>query len=236
MSDSVHAITCEVFADALMPLLEGELDGATRLAMEAHARHCAECGALLADLRRIEHDAARLPTLHPSRDLWSGVQARIQAPVVPLAARRPLWMSPRVLGFAAAAAILVAAGIGYGAARYTTAPAVSLQAAATRATDVPSPVSAGVRLASATPQAVEHSYDAEIAGLRAIITQRRPRLDSSTVAILEHNVAVIDSAIAQCKAALAKDPRSRFLMQSLNQSLGTKVQVLRTVAALPSTT
>jgi hypothetical protein len=92
------------------------------------------------------------------------------------------------------------------------------------------------RAANATPNAVEHSYDAEISGLRTIIAQRRGQLDTATVHVLERNLAVIDSAIAQCKTALGKDPRSQFLIESLNQSLDTKVQILRMTAALPSAT
>ena len=263
MSGTIPTITCEVFGEKLMDFLEGDLDGATRAAMEAHARRCAACGALLADLRHIAHDAAALPALTPSRDLWSGIAPRLDAPVVPIAARRPMWKSPRLLGIAAAAAIVFAAVLGYQAARRTApaavapaaqmaqipaaahdSPAAATLTPATSAAPAPaaaSPASNGARLAAnraatATPAAVEKSYDGEIAGLRAIIDQRRGHVDSATVAVLERNLSVIDSAIAQCKSALAKDPDSEFLLQSLNQSLDTKVQLMRMTAGLPSTT
>lgn len=261
MSGTTPTMTCDVFSQRLMDFLEGDLDGATRAAMEAHTRQCAACGALLADLRRIGAEAGRLPALSPSHDLWNGIAQRIDAPVVALAGRRPRWKSPRLLGLAAAAAIVLAAGLGYEAARHTTpssaavAPAsvAALPPAAVDSARVPAPVQtarvaargavdsaraslAANRVANATPQAVEKSYDAEIKGLRAIIAQRRSQLDTTTVNILERNLAVIDSAIVQCKSALAKDPNSQFLMQSLNQSLDTKVQILRMTAALPSAT
>ncbi|HEX8724495.1 MAG TPA: zf-HC2 domain-containing protein [Gemmatimonadaceae bacterium] len=264
MSGSTPTITCEVFADRLMDFLEDDLDGAARAAMEAHARRCAECGALLADLRRVSRDASRLPSLAPSRDLWAGIAERIEAPVVGLAGRRRLWTAPRLGGLAAAAALLLAAGLGYRALRHAgsapSVPAVHVAAATpsgsdTARTAAPSPAPdqapasaasggsegaharlAASRAAEATPQAIEKSYDGEIAGLRAIIKQRHSRLDSATVAVLEHNLAVIDSAIAQCKTALARDPNSRFLMQSLSQSLDIKVQLMRMTAGLPSAT
>ena len=110
------------------------------------------------------------------------------------------------------------------------AAAVSASAGASQAT------LAANRRAAATPSAVEQSYDQEIAGLRAVLDTRRSRLDPATVPVIEKNLAVIDSAIAQCKAALVKDPASRYLMQSLSQSLDTKVQLLRIAAALPSRT
>ncbi len=47
---------------------------------------------------------------------------------------------------------------------------------------------------------------------------------------------MIDTAIADCKKAIANDPSSRFLIESLNQSLQTKVELMRTAAMLPSRT
>jgi len=88
---------------------------------------------------------------------------------------------------------------------------------------------------TAIKPAAEQTYEAEISRLRAVLNYRRPQLDSSTVAVVEHNLRVIDDAIAQCKQALRKDPASRFLMESLNDALDTKVQLLRTAATLPST-
>jgi len=79
-------------------------------------------------------------------------------------------------------------------------------------------------------------YDVQIAALRAIVEQRRGQLDSQTVAVIERNLAVIDTAIAQSKAALAKNPRSRFLADQLDRALDTKVELLQTVALLPSRT
>jgi hypothetical protein len=65
---------------------------------------------------------------------------------------------------------------------------------------------------------------------------RRDQLDPVTVAIIERNLAVIDTAIAESKAAIVRDPASRFLIESLNQSLQMKVELMRTAAVLPSRT
>jgi hypothetical protein len=54
--------------------------------------------------------------------------------------------------------------------------------------------------------------------------------------VLEQSIAVIDSAIAQSRAALIKDPASGFLATQLNHSLEKKVELLRTAALLPSRT
>jgi len=88
---------------------------------------------------------------------------------------------------------------------------------------------------SARPSATT-TYEREIAGLRRILRERRSDLDSTTVAVLETNLTVIDQAIAQSRAALAKDPASRFLGQQLNSALDKKLELLRTAALLPSRT
>ena len=97
---------------------------------------------------------------------------------------------------------------------------------------------ATVRLVSAAPllQETEPVYDREIGTLRRIVRDRHSQLDPATIAVLEQSVAVIDSAIAQSRAALAKDPASGFLATQLNYSLEKKVELLRTAALLPART
>ena len=80
----------------------------------------------------------------------------------------------------------------------------------------------------------EQVYSSEIARLRTIVQQRRSQLDPVTISVIERNLKVIDDAIAQCRLALAKDPASRFLMESLNSALETKVELLRTATMLPA--
>jgi hypothetical protein len=89
------------------------------------------------------------------------------------------------------------------------------------------------QLSAVAPAAA--TYDREIAALRRIVQQRRAELDPTTVAVLERNMRLIDDAIAQSRAALARDPRSGFLGQQLERALDQKLDLLRTVALLPRT-
>jgi hypothetical protein len=82
--------------------------------------------------------------------------------------------------------------------------------------------------------ASEISLAPEIARLQVILHQRRQDLDPSTVKIVEENLKIIDAAVKQSRAALAKDPESGFLTEQLDDMLQKKVQLLRTVALLPS--
>ena len=193
------------------------------------------------ELEAIARRAAQLPLLSPSRDLWSGIEARIQAPVIafpqadeavpaaaPLAA--PARLPWRRLTIAASLLIAVTAGVTYTiVARSGTAPLAETGDSAT--VDGPLPVTPALPVSTAS--AVQ-TFDREIGAMRNIIDQRRGDLDSATIAVLEKNLKVIDAAIAESKAALAKDPASAFLMDRLTHAYDTKLQLLSGVAAIPS--
>ena len=80
------------------------------------------------------------------------------------------------------------------------------------------------------------AYDREIAMLQNIVKDRKSQLDSATIATIERNLQIIDAAIAQSKAALARDPASRMLGEQLTHALDKKVELLRTAAMLPAST
>jgi hypothetical protein len=266
-----NTVLCDEFAERLADLLERDVDEATRAALEAHALSCDECGALLADLRKVRIDASSLPALTPSRDLWKGIADRIDAPVIPLhvAAGETVTTSRRWRrwsSLAAAAAVLVA--VTSITTRYftmrtqqsgSTAIVASrdLSDSAVRDTAATSSVAARPDDTASTPRSAEtvtpatarnatrlvsnkvkpsaeQVYATEIDRLHRIVEQRRSQLDPITVSVIERNLKVIDDAIAQCRVALDRDPASRFLMQSLNNALETKVELLRTAALLPA--
>jgi hypothetical protein len=265
-------MNCERFADALGDLLERDVDEATRSRLEAHAASCAECGPLLADLRTLRVDAANLPVLAPSRDLWSGIAKRIETPVVEIApggaverwndgtVERPKterhWISPRWAGLAAAGIVAVTAVITHQVTKSTINVASPAQTVAAVPSAVPTAAAPAVAPTRDTTGTIDTSsvqtlqrpsvlpvsirpsaesvYDREITRLRVIIAARRSTLDTATVGVIERNLKIIDEAIAQCRDALQRDPASRYLIESLNDALDTKVQLLRTAAMLPA--
>ncbi|HEU4995035.1 MAG TPA: hypothetical protein VFT29_09445 [Gemmatimonadaceae bacterium] len=272
---TTHAITCAQFSDQLMAYMEQQTDDATRVSLERHALACATCGPLLADLRELRVEAANLAELTPSRDLWSGIAARIETPVVPIrktrwtAAERAVIMRRSVGSVLIAASLVAAAGLGYLAARTrpntpggqvasvtpkpdtpkatmpesTSSPAAEIVPSTSVAQVSDPAVSGATTSATPTPAVLPAAYtrlvadyDREIARLRALLEQRRGQLDPVTIAIIEKNLQVIDTAISDCKRAIARDPASRFLIESLNQSLQSKLELMRTAAQLPSRT
>ncbi|HEU6452011.1 MAG TPA: zf-HC2 domain-containing protein [Gemmatimonadaceae bacterium] len=250
MNESVF--DCEELESLLPRYLEGELDAAERRAVERHATVCERCAALLEDVATIVRDARELPTLTPSRDLWSDIEARIQPDIVPLSAARmereartpyasPRWTTAR-LAAAAAALVVSTAGVTYVATTHLDATRTTVAASGPAGSGSPdgraigsSPAPSG-SVHNASSLSSEQIYDQEIAHLQTIVRERRSLLDTATIAVIQRNLAVIDSAIAQSRAALAADPNSRFLNEQLNSVLGQKVELLRTAALLPART
>ena len=268
---TTNAMNCELFSDQLMAYLENEVDDVTRSAIERHSVTCAECGALMADLRKLRFDASNLPTLKPSRDLWSGIAARIETPVLDIGTAREATVVPASVSTrrwwrsaVIAASLVGAAGIGYFAAgakgnqtvgspvaegtvdsvtNIAVVPDTALPVPPSAESREPRGIAATPAAAPAAPTEVELAlktltgdYDREITRLRALIEERRNQLDPVTVAVIEKNLKVIDTAVEDCKKAIVRDPASRFLIESLNQSLQTKVELMRTAALLPSRT
>lgn len=248
-------MTCAELQAHLQDLLEGDLGQATLDRMNLHRLECAACDALVRDLLEIPVQAAKLPDLEPARDLWEGIESRIGAevvefpvapmaepgavvespaafvaPVSPLAAAPLRRQLPAAWKSLLAASVLVAATA---AITWTvsTRTAPQLATAADTGFALAMDGTRNVRLASG--QTLDQTYDREIAALRKIVDERRPDLDSATVNALQKNIAIIDQAIAACKAALAQSPSSSFLIDRLTDAYDSKLRVLRAVAGIP---
>ena len=76
------------------------------------------------------------------------------------------------------------------------------------------------------------TFEREIGALRLIVDERFTELDTATVRELRRNLDIIDRAIADSRAALARDPRSALVSSQLDRALQTKLDLLRRVALL----
>jgi hypothetical protein len=117
-------------------------------------------------------------------------------------------------------------------------PAAALASETPRSSARVPPGQGGARPSGPAPRASDvtqaSEYSRDVAQLRAIVTQRRTELDSSTIAVLEKNLELIDRAIAESRAALQRDPASEFLADQLARAMTKKVAILRTAALLPA--
>jgi hypothetical protein len=183
----------------------------------------------------------------PSRDLWGGIAARIEAPVIELKPRQAPVPARRTWQMAAAAVVLMAvsSGVTYlltGDGRRETGDVLASSSSIPDSVTSPMPnvvaprprpSSGGSVLIVNEPSAPEITYDQEITRLRVILDQRRNDLDSTTVAAVEKSLKAIDLAISDARRALAGDASSEFLNEQLNRALEKKLGVLRRVALLP---
>lgn len=123
---------CAEFEAQVSEFVDDALPTSTSAQMRVHAATCAACSALALDIAAIVSDAGVLPALTPSRDLWSGVEAGLDTPVVAIgaAARAPAhrhFFSLRMLAAAAVLLVTVSSGATY----------VLMHASATPTTDAP---------------------------------------------------------------------------------------------------
>jgi hypothetical protein len=248
---------CDLMCERLSAYIEGDLTPDEQARAEQHLGECETCAEALVELRAIAGEAAQLPLLSPSRDLWAGIEARISTPITLLdsAPARVRRAPQRQWQYAIAAAALVAVGAG---ATYLLAvrPGATTSPAGSVATNAPprnqdtlrTPSNAPTQASPVAPAAATASrvslrkkemsatriYDHEISLLDSLVHTRRESLDPKTVKIIEQNLKIIDKAIAESRAALANDPKSPLLTNQLDNVLGSKVELLRTVAFLPT--
>lgn len=254
MSD--QQMECTTFEALLADFLDGGLEAGTYAACERHRAGCAACHALVADLDAIVDTARALPLPSPSHDLWSGIEARLDTPVIDLAAARQrasAVVSPtmvwRRLAVAAVALVTLSAGVTWTIARRDTPETVVAERRAVpeaiavdddqgnRATEFrPSAPGSTNAVLAASPRArtfaIDSLYGSEIAMLRTVADERLGLLDSSTVAVVQRNLDIIDRAIRESREALAADPNSGFLLEQLDRAYERKVDLLRRLTLL----
>jgi anti-sigma factor ChrR (cupin superfamily) len=226
----------------LSDYLDGDLAAAERVALDAHLAGCSECTQTLAELRAVTVRVTRLEASEPVPDLWPGIAARIgvEDSRGALGARTRRAWRDRLWTFTlpqlAAAGFLLALLSGATVwmalnSRPSPAPDGSRTSLAAR----PGPLSPTTGGATVVVAGFESQrYDAAIAEMEQVLAQHRAELDSSTVRIIEQNLAVIDQATDQARRALAADPANPYLNGHLAEQMRRKVDLLRQATALVS--
>lgn len=214
--------TCDT--DILSSYLDDELADAERARVEFHLTGCAECREVLADLASIREAAPALTAIesHPAADLWPGVLTRIR----PARSRAVSlsWMQ-------AIAAGLVLAVVSGGGVWLTMRDGAGADVGTNVATTADAVSASG---GSAVPVADfgDAAFDSAVKDLREALENGRNRLDAQTIQVLETNLAAIDRAIAEARAALAADPANVSLNTYLAGVRRRKLDLLRTAGEL----
>ena len=233
-------MTADPWTDRLSEYVDRELPDPERIALEAHLADCADCRGTVELLQAVQRRAARLPDREVRHDLWPAIAAMIgsESPlrperetVRPIAPRRRYAFSLPQLAAAGIALAMVSGGAVW-LARDASGPAAPAAVATTPAPDAAPDTDAA--LASRAALRAERTFDAAVADLQAVLDAGRDRLDPGTVSVLEKNLAVIDSAVAEAQRAVAADPANAYLNSHLVRTLRRKVELLRQAATLVS--
>ena len=163
----------------------------------------------------------------PSRDLWTGVAARLEP------RRKHFTFTLSQLAVAASLLMAVASGVTYLASNRPAPASVGQPQEIIQAYTVDVPVEPGGQIVPAN--FADAQFNAAVEDLERILREERGRLDPRTVLILERNLKAIDSAITEARMALEQDPANPFLNSHLADARRRKLDLLRHATELAST-
>jgi anti-sigma-K factor RskA len=208
------------WTDRLSEYVDGELANGERHALETHLATCAECRAIVEDLRKVMGRARALDDRAPKADLWPGIHTRLTPGRRPgvIRSRRFTFNVPQLIAASIALVLLSGGGVWMALNR--------------------EPTSVRIATGSSRPdneRTVAYwtgRTDAAIADLQEDLQRNESRLDTATVRVVRENLALIDRAIGQARAALDADPNNAYLNLHLADTMRRKLELLRRINAI----
>lgn len=214
--------------------VDGLLPPAVRTAFEKELEQDPALRADVEGLRSLISNASGLPReIAPPRDLWEYIAPRLRPRASqPPATRRRAWSnSAKGLAYAAAAALIFAAGMWYaGTDRSGSTPAAVPPIALPANDGLNGTPANGVELAAF--KQVESEYAEVRTALHDMFDQVRPNLAPETVQVIDDSLKTIDNAIREIELALQKDPGDPRLIRSLVAVYDQEVGLLRNVTRI----
>jgi anti-sigma factor RsiW len=232
--------------DVLNDYVDGLLDQRTTLAVSDHLSGCSECSGQHSKLTMMLTSVEELPKSVLPSDMWPELKQSLEQRkeiVLPVSATKPASGSPVNVAaqnpwrsrtfMAAAAVILVVVSSGVTALvlqnRYETRIAEI-----TPESRAPGAPAAGAIGLSVSFRLAEGEYNRAIDQLVQAVNEQRNRLNPETIRTVDRSLAVVDSAIAEAKAALLADPNNGTLVDLLSASYQRKLDLLRRTSELSS--
>jgi anti-sigma factor RsiW len=192
--------------------IDGGLSADERVDVERHLESCAQCARLAAELQDIVEAAASLPLMDPPERVWERLEPRLEQ-----GAKGRRYLS--ILALAATLVLVTLAGVRYSGWMGRLSPPAE-------------PVSTLALSVESELREAEGHYQKAISGLQQIADAEKGALDPATAATLQKNLAVIDQAIAESRAALNADPHNVSAEACLLQGLKAKVTLLQDTVTL----
>jgi putative zinc finger protein len=209
---------------AINDYVDGTSDPFERNAVDEHLTSCATCRQLVAELREIKRATSTLELREPQVRVWGRIERAIrlernEQPAGFLTTfKAPYWL--------AAAALVLATVIGL---RFMPGPGRN---AADEGGEMSSSARQAAEAIESELRLAESHYENAIKGLEQAANSDQDSLDPRTAATLQKNLAVIDQAISESRAAMRAQPSSEPAKQSLIENFKTKIALLQDTVAL----
>jgi len=237
----------EFWSERLSAYLDGEMKGSERTRLEAHVAECAACAVALAELGEVMAQARTLEDRPPATDLWPAIESQLAPRGVAAPKERGTivdgsrWWGRRfelALPQLAAAAVLLVL-LSAGAMWLVVKGPVLPGQAPSRGPVANAPTAPGPNAGRLDDEVVlagldNPRYDVAVAELEQALAQGRGQLDPRTLAVVKHNLQIIDNAIADARRAVAADPGNTWLRSHLANTMKRKVDLLRSATMLAS--
>jgi putative zinc finger protein len=210
--------------------VDDALERAERAEVDRHLTTCVQCRRTVEELRELARRVSSLPPVQPPARAWrrieadfvrsAGLQPRVDGDGE-RAAKAARYVPSRygwIAALAAAAVLVLVTVVGFRYARGTQAPAT--------------PAAPDAQTIASELALAEEHYQKAINGLEQIANAEKGTLDPRTAVTLQKNLAVIDQAISESRAALKAQPNSEPAQQSLIESFKSKIALLQDTVAL----
>jgi anti-sigma-K factor RskA len=208
---------------------DGMLAPGDAAGVERHVSACVSCARDLARLRALLSETAALPReVAPPDALWPSIRSSLEARKV---AALPVHRAPTRRGWslasrrAAAAAILVVVAGAVGVAIRGRTPDAPAPRAVTAYT-------VSSRTSAVLATMIDRHYMPALDQLSASLQRARAGAPRATLVAVDHGLEIVDSAIAETRAALARDPGNREIADLLVANYQRKVDLLKRASEL----
>jgi len=232
--------------EVLNDLVDGYLSREDAAAVSEHLTGCNSCAATYESLANLVASAGDLPeSVPPPEDLWTDLRKSVQDRkeiVLPLSrsvpndnfgSTHPRRASRRMIAvLAVAAVVLIALSSGITA-------LVLRKGTNDLAVQEPRRVPVQAAAMGVLPpgfRQTENEFNRTIEELQLAVDTQRGQLSPETIRTVDRSLAVVDSAIAEARAALLADPNNQMLVDLLSASYQRKLDLLRRTSELGSRT
>ena len=235
--------------EVLSDLVDGCLSGQDAAVVSEHLSQCELCAGMYKSIEGLVSSASELPkTVFPPDDLWMDLRKSLddrKEIVLPTSSisgdggsgstvfRQLSGRLGVLLAVAAVVLIALSSGITVLVLR-KDADHVAIGRSGAIPVE-PRPVVPGAVLPAGFRQ-TENEFNRTIQELQLAVDTQRGQLSPETIRTVDRSLAVVDSAIAEARAALLSDPNNQMLVDLLAASYQRKLDLLRRTSELGSRT